>query len=661
MERKIALLSGLHCSTVSLGSGVRNMLRVRSMVSVLSLWMLGWGNLAAQGILRDSIALDTLEIRDDRIPVPPVYQRTLLGETFLDQETGQNLSEVLSDHTPVHIKSYGPGQLSTPSFRGTGASHTQVFWNGIPLNSPTLGQSDLATFPVALIDQVELHHGASSMLEGSGGLGGSIRLTDKVHWKDPLRVGVDLLQGSFGTYQGSGSIEVGRQGWRSRTRVIARKARNDISFQNVAKPDEPLEHLTHANAERYGLIQEVFGKLNARNTVSAKVWLNRAEKEIPRTLLMEQSRQHQTNEALRTMAEWKRTGMRSRLLVRAAYFQERMEYTDPASNIASTTQTQTSRNRVRYFLRLTPQLKLRTGAFFDHEKAITDGYGQSHMRNRTGGFIGGQYKPFQRLMVDLTLREEWTGESFTPLMPAMGTDLLISKKLGLHWKLNTARNFRIPTFNDLYWSPGGNPDLAPEEGWTHETGLLLEQGTGSGNFRHSTEITGYYSHIRNWIQWLPTDKGYWSPVNAREVINQGVEFSGEYTYGKGDWSAGAMLNYAFTSSQDQSREEDGLQLIYVPFHQGDVSLKITWKERTWIRYGVSYTGMRYIDQENQTYLPAFWLNHVQAGQRLKLGNGHAVKLKVAVRNLFDIPYQSVAWRPMPGRHYNVSLAYDLKQ
>src|ERR1035437_9405047 len=44
--------------------------------------------------------------------------------------SGNNLADLLAQQSLVFIKSYGPGMLSTPSFRGTQADQTAILWNG---------------------------------------------------------------------------------------------------------------------------------------------------------------------------------------------------------------------------------------------------------------------------------------------------------------------------------------------------------------------------------------------------------------------------------------------------------------------------------------------------------------------------------------------------
>jgi iron complex outermembrane receptor protein len=77
----------------------------------------------------------------------------------------------------VFVKSYGaPGNLTSLSFRGTLSNHTQITWNGFPLNNPTTGDADLSLIPLTIADKVSLVYGASGSLYGGGTFGGSVDL-----------------------------------------------------------------------------------------------------------------------------------------------------------------------------------------------------------------------------------------------------------------------------------------------------------------------------------------------------------------------------------------------------------------------------------------------------------------------------------------------------
>ena len=62
--------------------------------------------------------------------------------------------------------------------------------------------------------------------------------------------------------------------------------------------------------------------------------------------------------------------------------------------------------------------------------------------------------------------------------PRLGLNLRLLQGSTLHLKASAGRSFRVPTFNDRFWQPGGKPDLNPERGWTYDLGLRLEHRYG---------------------------------------------------------------------------------------------------------------------------------------------------------------------------------------
>ena len=98
------------------------------------------------------------------------YKKSSIDTTFLKYSSHTSLADVLSQYSGVFIKSYGMGGSATPSFRGTGAGQTGLTWNGININHPMLGQSDLALVPAGLIDDIQIYYGVASMPVSSGGI-----------------------------------------------------------------------------------------------------------------------------------------------------------------------------------------------------------------------------------------------------------------------------------------------------------------------------------------------------------------------------------------------------------------------------------------------------------------------------------------------------------
>ena len=89
-------------------------------------------------------------------------------------------------------------------------------------------------------------------------------------------------------------------------------------------------------------------------------------------------------------------------------------------------------------------------------------------------------------------------------------------------KASVSRNYRFPTLNDLYFLPGGNPDLKNEHGFSYDAGVSFDVGK-KGVYKLGGSASWFDSYIDNWIVWLPTAKGFWTPKNVKEVHAYGVE------------------------------------------------------------------------------------------------------------------------------------------
>ncbi|MCF8366896.1 MAG: Plug domain-containing protein, partial [Bacteroidales bacterium] len=169
-----------------------------------------------------------------------VFDKALAGmkETQVDtlvllQKINLSLSDVLSENTQVFIKNYGRGALATASFRGTAESHTQVSWNGININSPMAGMVDFSLIPVYIIDDMSLKYGNASITESSGGLGGSVQISNNVDWNN--KSGVKFMQGigSYHTYDEFLQFGLGNKKFQSKTRVYYTRSENDYPFVNM--------------------------------------------------------------------------------------------------------------------------------------------------------------------------------------------------------------------------------------------------------------------------------------------------------------------------------------------------------------------------------------------------------------------------------------------
>jgi len=208
-------------------------------------------------------------------------KQTRVDSMILMQKINADLSTLLSENTSVYIKNYGRGALATTSFRGTAPSHTQVSWNGININSPMLGMVDFSLIPVYIIDDMTLQHGAASVSQESGGLGGHISLENNVNWQDTLSGRYIQSFGSYSTFDEFGQINIGNKTLQSKTRAYHTYSKNDYPFTN--KMIIPYENQRNENADfgKFGLMQELYYRPMGHILLSTKVWGQKAFRSIP--------------------------------------------------------------------------------------------------------------------------------------------------------------------------------------------------------------------------------------------------------------------------------------------------------------------------------------------------------------------------------------------
>jgi iron complex outermembrane receptor protein len=257
--------------------------------------------------------------------------------------------------------------------------------------------------------------------------------------------------------------------------------------------------------------------------------------------------------------------------------------------------------------------------------------------------------------MSVVLREEMYGESWTPLIPAFFIDGIVSKRGNIMLKASTSRNFRFPTLNDLYFLPGGNPDLRRESGWTYDIGMSFAVGK-EDVYSLTGSVNWFDSHVKDWILWLPTTKGFFSPRNVKDVHAYGLEGKGSFNVILGkDWSLALDGTLSWTPSINEGEpmspadQSVGKQLPYVPEWSSSISGRLLWK-RWSLRYKWCYYSKRHTMSSNDVSLtgrlPEYYMSNVtiERGVSLKWAE---LSLKGAINNLFNEEYLSVLARPMP--------------
>lgn len=575
-------------------------------------------------------------------------QTTLLKNT--------NLAEVLSLQSSIFIKNYGPGRLATTSLRGGSASQTAVIWNGFNLENNMLGQADFALIPSLFIDDISIQYGNTSTLWGSGAIGGAIRLNSERKMRKGWQLRSHNRIGSFLHFNHGIVAKYGSKRFKSVSKVFIERAKNDFSFQ---RRDGTINRLPHSRLRQSGWLQENYIQLTERQALGIHFWYQNVDRELPPTLSQTFSEAVQKDSIRRWTLDWKYIGEVVKVKARTGYFIEKLDYQDAAASIFSLSDSRKWINEVEAFYEPHRQHRFNIGINYSHLAARSAGYTQQVQQQRTALFIAHHWNSKNyKLKTNLNIRQEWAGGEAVPFIASGGFEYDFHSNW--QWSGNVSRSYRLPTFNDLYWSPGGNPDLLAESGWGEALSLRYRKMVSNKNSFSNLEttLTLYNKMVDNWIIWLPQGS-YHSPQNLLKVWSRGLENRWAYAWQKTAWSGRFTAQYQLTFSTQEKGQtaEDarlGKQLIYVPLHQGNFSGTLNYK--TWgLHYYQNLQGRVYTLADNSEYLSGFSLSHLHFSKSMNWSKFSA-NVFFKIHNLWNKNYQVIANYPMPRRHFELGIS-----
>lgn len=555
-----------------------------------------------------------------------------------------DVGSLLQVGSSVHIKSYGPGMLSSLAIRGTGASHSPILWHGLNIQNGQNSQQDLSLLHSFLFNDISLTTGTQNHLSTGGILGGRMELKNNLspHEKN-LMLGADI--GSFGTKRLRIGADWSEKKLSNRFRIIHQQAENNFSYTNRSLSTPKTETMTHAGLNSLSVLNETGYQISAKWKGKLNVWHQKTNRQIPPTLLAP-SVATQYDETLRLNAGLEYADSLNQLKINSGLFNEHMLYRDPARNLIGRNHAMRWINQVSYgriirstFWQVGFQQQLDQG--FSSEYAS-----EKNSLNDLSAYLLG-VGTLKRLTYKVDIRQQYRDGQQQAPGASLGLEYQINSKNQV--LLHAARISRLPGLNDLYWNPGGNPDLKPEVGSSFEMGYKGQVQKAQTLIKYHLNL--YYSYIQNWIIWLP-DGGFWTAQNLQEVHSRGSEWEFHFLHQP---SKKQLLDIqyggSFTMASNQKGKDLNKQLIYVPFWKNFLALGYTLKDFK-LSYRHAFTGGRYTSSDNISYLPPYHTGDVD----LSYSNPW-FRCGIAVQNIWNESYESIEWRPMPGRYFQLSFDY----
>lgn len=571
------------------------------------------------------------------------------------------VAEALNSLTTLYLKSYGISGNTSISLRGTSSAHTAILWNGINLQDPLNGGTNLELIPLQAIDEIEIQYGGSGALYGSGAIGGAILMQSKAQFQTELKTSVNVGIGSFSSYFGQASIQKGGKKAAASLRIFYRQAANDFPFTNTQQFEHPEVRQTNAAVEYFGISQDSRFLLADNQQINIHLWLQKSIRELPPNMTMLVSKQLQTDEALRFSSDYTLSKPKYDLMARVGLLSSKLIYDDSLSGIYA---EHLSRSAI---LEAEVNTKIRTNHLLNfgiHERVDwgeSDNYAQISHRNNLAFLLSYKlWNPSKTLHVSTSIRQEIIDENWSQPTPALGLTYKVGEHLQFSGKVS--RNYRQPTFNDLFWQGGfaqGNPDLLPESAWAQDIGASFQKTSDEINF--SLSLSAFNTYIKDLILWIPIE-GIWTPLNQKEVWSRGIETDIKLGRTTRKLKMNFEIHYSFNPSTLEKKadnETDAIlnkQLIYTPKHQAKASLSLQHSIGN-LTIEQQFIGKRYTVSDNTSWLDAYPLTNLILRSSLKKEKQNW-GLNFRLNNVFNQEYQSMKNYALPGRNYQISIHYN---
>ncbi|GGW66965.1 iron complex outermembrane receptor protein [Winogradskyella epiphytica] len=614
------------------------------MKDVILLLLLFFYSVAEAQIATDSIQrLDEVVLSDVKLKRHSKgYKVSVLNDSVL-QRNGGSFTDLLRFNSIIYFKENGYGMVSSPSFRGTNASQTAVIWNGISINSQLTGQTDFNTVNVTNFSSVVIRSGGGSVQYGSGAIGGSIHLNNSLKFNAHFENTATLSYGSYDSKKASYLSSYANGKFSINLGLQYIDSENDYKYLNSAKRNT---NGAYNNASvnvtlGYVLSDTDVLKLYHQSFIG--------DREFSGTINSPSLAKYK-DQNFRTMIEWERHGEKVDSKFKVAHLQEHFKYFGN-KNTKNFTFGKVNTYLINYTsdIDLNPFLKLKPIIAYNYYEGSGSSFANPN-RTELSTTALLQYKPNNSWQYGLNLRQDITSSFKSPMLMAFDMVFEVSPHYTL--KLNGSKNHRVPTFNDLYWQPGGNLNLSPETSYQVDFGQELRLN------KSSLKLNTYYIKTNDLIQWVPGNSGFWSPENVAKTQNYGAEVGLDITKTTKDHNFSLQLNYAYTVSEDLETKK---QLIYVPYHKANANLAYNYK-RLSVFFQHLFNGEVYTTKENLSgrfySVEAYHVNNFGINYQLFKTHSQHIDMSLKVFNLFNTAYENVAFRPMPDRNFNFQIQYN---
>ncbi len=634
-----------------------------------------------------------------------VPSQKLNGE-MLEKLSTHSVADALRYFSGIQLKDYGGvGGIKTVNIRSMGTHHLGISYDGIQLGNAQNGQIDLGQFSLDNVEEITLYNGQKSAIfqpASDFGHAGAIYIRTKepdfsrsekcgvrsenTHLKfkaqygssDMLRLSTLWEQKLSETMSSSVSAGFLTASGKYKFRYERRYPNGETAWDTTAVRQNGDIHAERIEANLFGRLYQ--------GSWQVKGYLYNSARGIPGAIVNNVWRRGERQQDLNTFVQAAfdknvGDGFSTRWLAKYAYYNTHYVNKDstqlPVDNRYKQQEVYLSTANV---LELRPNWSASLSYDFKWNKLNADTYNfafPTRISNLVSLATAIDYKHLKAqgsiLATFINDRSQRRGDSslftlhssLSKLTPALFVNIYPFRGTFFSMRAYVKKSFRMPTFNDLYYTDMGNANLVPESALQYDAGFALNKHFEHGIIRHAEmHFDAYYNTVHDKIVAYPKGQQFrWTMLNLGKVHIKGVDVEAEADFQMGkDLVATTRAQYTYQDARDVTDPGDSYykhQIPYIPWHSGSAILGLSYKN--WdLNYSFIYAGERYDEQENIIY------NHMEPWYTSDLSlryqftvNSLQFTAQAEVNNVLDQDYEVIVNYPMPGRNYALTLSVEI--
>ena len=611
-----------------------------------------------------------------------------LGGQQLEKLSAHSVADALRYFSGLQLKDYGGvGGIKTVNIRSMGTNHLGISYDGIELGNAQNGQIDLAQFSLDHVEEITLFNGQkSALLQPASDFGhvGAVYIRTRAPRFSHNRSYNLKVKGKYGSsdlfklsalweqkLSSKVSSSLSAEGLSSSGKYEFRYRRilqnGMVAYDTTAIRQNGDIWAFRAEGNLHGMVNDGFWKL--------KVYTYHSERGIPGAIVNNVWRrgERQWDHNTFVQGRWQQqltSKFTTQAVAKYAYYQTRYVNRDTTQMMVDNTYRQQemlfSTSNVYELLpwwSASLSYDLRWNRLDSDMRQFVNPRRWSHYLALASAVNFERFKlQASLLMTSVKDRtDNQTSKTMTEWTPAVFFNVYPLASRHLSIRAYAKKSFRMPTFNDLYYTEIGNALLKPESALQYNVGLSYDKHFSRGLLRYfHLQTDAYYNSVHNKIVAYPKGQQFrWTMLNLGRVHIKGVDVEAEATIVPvRKLLVTGRVQYTWQQARDVTDPADSYyqhQIPYIPWHSGSAIVNVQYGD--WdLNYSFIYAGERYNQQENikYNYMQPWYTSDISLSRKLRV-ESLEFRVMLEVNNVFSQDYDVILNYPMPKRNYGITL------